>query len=327
MVLGGFPCPNLSAPTPFFLTPAATPCGSPGTGGRTTFGSISSLSAMTTLPSLSMMKPKSMTNNNTDTSERSRARAERKRLAEYSLKPRFEFAFGTWGAETIEWRLDGESIVVLVEQVPNSSGRYTPACIVAIVEHLLNALVKSFPSQAAKDDVDMPSLLSFAPLPAGVVESIRGLTEKLELGKDLLEFLNDCVFFSTSATGERYSRIWQGVHDGATDPNDRERSARRMKAEMLLIQSGSPEIVSITDLVSNLTIDDSVHAQDTMVEPMSPNGSTSSLAPGDTEATTDDEDEATTPDMDQSLVLEVKPDGKQRFGETRSRSLSDSLSV
>jgi hypothetical protein len=211
--------------------------------------------------------------------------------------------------------------------IDSRPGRYTPACIVAIVEHLLNALVKSFPFQAAKDDVDMPSLLSFAPLPAGVVESIRGLTEKLELEKDLLEYLNDCVFFSTSATGEQYSRIWQGVHDGAAHPNDRERSARRMKAEMLLIQSGSPEIVSITDLVSNLTIDINNHAEGSIAEPMSPNGSASSLVPGDTEATTDDEDEATTPDMDQSLVLEAKPDGGKRFGETPLRSLSDSLSV
>ena len=97
---GGFPCPNLSAPTPFSLTPAATPCASPGL--KTSFGSVTSLSALTTLPALNPTKPRVVH------VERLRARAERQRLADYTLKPRFEFAFGTWGSHVIEWRLDGE---------------------------------------------------------------------------------------------------------------------------------------------------------------------------------------------------------------------------
>lgn len=35
-------------------------------------------------------------------------RAERKRLADYALKPRFEYAFGSWAPEDLRWSMDGE---------------------------------------------------------------------------------------------------------------------------------------------------------------------------------------------------------------------------
>lgn len=34
-------------------------------------------------------------------------RAERKRLADYALKPRFEYAFGSWAPEELRWSMDG----------------------------------------------------------------------------------------------------------------------------------------------------------------------------------------------------------------------------
>lgn len=36
-------------------------------------------------------------------------RAERQRLADYALKPRFEYAFGGWAPEQIRWTMEGES--------------------------------------------------------------------------------------------------------------------------------------------------------------------------------------------------------------------------
>ena len=89
---GGFPCPNLSAPTPFFLTPVSTPCHSPGPVNG----------ALSNIPFLSMTKPKPIDPIKLD------ERAERKRLAEYCLKPRFEYAFGSWAPEELRWRLDGK---------------------------------------------------------------------------------------------------------------------------------------------------------------------------------------------------------------------------
>jgi len=94
---GGFPCPNLSAPTPFSLTPAATPCPSPGPT-KSSFGAVQSLTA---IPTLRPNKSKPIDE------QRAKERAERQRLAEYSLKPRFSWAMGSWGAEDVEWRFDG----------------------------------------------------------------------------------------------------------------------------------------------------------------------------------------------------------------------------
>lgn len=34
-------------------------------------------------------------------------RAERKRLAAYALKPRFEYAFGSWAPEVLKWNFEG----------------------------------------------------------------------------------------------------------------------------------------------------------------------------------------------------------------------------
>lgn len=91
--------PNLSAPTPFVLTPATSPCPSPGP----TFGSFPGFA--TGLPNLSLTKPKAK-----KVDDNKVARDERKRLADYNLKPRFEWAFGSWGVEHVAWSFDGTSL-------------------------------------------------------------------------------------------------------------------------------------------------------------------------------------------------------------------------
>lgn len=35
-------------------------------------------------------------------------RADRKRLADYALKPRFEYAFGSWAPEELRWSMYGQ---------------------------------------------------------------------------------------------------------------------------------------------------------------------------------------------------------------------------
>ena len=42
-------------------------------------------------------------------------RAERKRLADYALKPRFEYAFGSWAPEELRWSMDGTSLLLSVQ--------------------------------------------------------------------------------------------------------------------------------------------------------------------------------------------------------------------
>lgn len=99
---GGFPCPNLTAPTPFSLTPATTPAPSPGPH-KTTFGALPGM-PFSGLPALSTIKPKVADDH------RFKDREERRRLADYSLKPRLDYAFGSWGVEELRWRFDGGSI-------------------------------------------------------------------------------------------------------------------------------------------------------------------------------------------------------------------------
>jgi hypothetical protein len=55
------------------------------------------------LPALSTIKPKIADDH------RFKEREERRRLADYSLKLTFEYAFGPWGVEELRWRFDGES--------------------------------------------------------------------------------------------------------------------------------------------------------------------------------------------------------------------------
>jgi hypothetical protein len=56
------------------------------------------------LPALSTIKPKVADDH------RFKDREERRRLADYSLKPRLDYAFGSWGVEELRWRFDGGSI-------------------------------------------------------------------------------------------------------------------------------------------------------------------------------------------------------------------------
>ncbi|KAK8864496.1 hypothetical protein IAR55_001746 [Kwoniella newhampshirensis] len=286
---GGFPCPNLTAPTPFSLTPAATPCPSPGPN-RATFalsrpGSPTaakfSQAPFSGLPALSTTKPRPVDE------ERLKVREERKRLADYTLKPRFEYAFGSWTVEELRWRLDG---------------RYTPACIVSIITHLFRAFDTSFPSCSRKIDVDLPCLLSFTSIPKEIISDLRYLPDKLELDNEVFQWLQDVVCIALPHAAQRHARLWDKAE---VADHHRDRQTRRVKAEMLLLHDNDVDLVSIDELISSTEKDGHLGVPAQNTDMASPARSTASLLPGETEAETEDEREAITPEM--SASPEIRP--------------------
>ncbi|WVF71289.1 hypothetical protein IAT40_006092 [Kwoniella sp. CBS 6097] len=291
VVQGGFPCPNLTAPTPFSLTPAATPCPSPGPA-RGTFGSLS-MSRPTSpahpsgkfpnglssgLPALSTTKPRPVDE------ERLKAREERRRLADYTLKPRFEYAFGSWTVEDLRWRLDG---------------RYTPACIVSIITHLIRAFDTSFPSSSRRFDIDLPSAITFTSVPKGIIDELAALPDKLEVEQDVREYLHDVVFVALGKSNCPAARLWDIEQD-----LEKDRQAQRIKAEMLLLHNQQTEfgLVSLAQLLGQRRDSLGVPAQG--VEFGSPASSNGSILPGETEGPTEDEREAITPEMGSSMLVD-----------------------
>jgi hypothetical protein len=117
---GGYPCPNLYAPTPFAMTPGTTPLPSP----KLAHATFSGLQGMATVhptfpndrPSTPMQSATGLTSIAEIPSHKARhmdpvrlaKRAERKRLAAYCLKPRFDYAFGSWAPERLYWSFEGE---------------------------------------------------------------------------------------------------------------------------------------------------------------------------------------------------------------------------
>ncbi|WVQ80820.1 hypothetical protein IAT38_002927 [Cryptococcus sp. DSM 104549] len=333
VIQGGFPVPNLTAPTPFALTPAATPCPSPGPA-RISFGfsrpgspsphAHSSHSHPHTpfsgLPALSTTKPKPVDE------ERVKAREERRRLADYSLKPRFEYAFGGCKVEELHWRLDG---------------RYTPACILSIITHFFKALDRSFPSSSRKADIPLPSLLAFTSLPASLLPQIASLAGDLELDEELREYLADVGFGATQqTTASPFARVFAGkVEEGV----GREREVKRTKAEMLLLQANGATVVFTEDLSkvgggSTAAAGTTGHAGDTLTLPptattaISPAGSIASLVhtDGDGDAVTEDESEAVTPEDGGSPVVQALEQAVQggkgkEVGVEGERSLGSSM--
>lgn len=91
-IQGGYPIPNLTAPTPQ-VTPFSTPLPSP---------SIKSMNGyFSGLPALSSTKPLPAPGANDE-------RKEKTRLAQYRLQPRFAFAFEGWHAQELRWSFEGE---------------------------------------------------------------------------------------------------------------------------------------------------------------------------------------------------------------------------
>ncbi|WWC62089.1 uncharacterized protein I303_104679 [Kwoniella dejecticola CBS 10117] len=294
VVQGGFPVPNLTAPTPFSLTPAATPCPSPGPA-KTSFGALTMshpASPSTSkfghglssgLPALSTTKPKPIDE------ERLKARAERQRLAEYSLKPRFEYAFGTWTVKELRWRLDG---------------RYTPACKVSIITHLLRAFGTSFPSSSRKADIDLPSIILFTSVPRDIVTEISELPKKLEIDSEVQEYLQDIFFVALDQSHCPASRLWSTSDH---DTQDRIRQGRQIKAEMMLLQDARLDfdLIPLNELIEvhkpTLNLPDSNIGN----QEASPALSDTSILPGETEAPTEDEgEEAITPEFQASPVVD-----------------------
>lgn len=244
-----------------------------------------------------------------------RDKAERKREAEYNLKPRFEWAMGSWGAEAIEWRFDGGSDsadgLVRSRLIP---GRYTPACILASVEHFLRSLNKSFPHACAKTEARLPSLISLAPLPASAITPIRELIDKLELQPDVVTYLVDSAFFSTTDE-TRHARLFE---DSVPGSDDASRQARRLKAEMLLLQIHQSEIVPLRDILGEVPV--SPQRSDSMSD------SAGSLSHAEDAETEDEDGEAVTPDMTASQILPSAPTASDKT-EINEMSPSSSLVI
>ena len=177
-----------------------------------------------------------------------------------------------------------------------TSGRYTPACILASVERFVKALDKSFPYACSKTEARLPALLSLAPLPLSAIRPMRELVDKLELQPEVITYLVDSVFFSTSDES-RHARLFEGlVAKSDTAP----RQTNRFKAEMLLLQIQGTTIVPLKDILCEL--------------PVSPQPSDSSHSAGSLvraeDGETDEEGEAVTPDMMASEVFSSTAQGK-----------------
>ncbi|WVR09792.1 hypothetical protein IAU60_006868 [Kwoniella sp. DSM 27419] len=351
VVQGGFPCPNLTAPTPFSLTPATTPCPSPGPT-KTTFGSLTmsrpaspevnrgnlsrshttSSSYKSSLPALSANRPK------IGDETKVKARQERQRLAEYTLQPRFEYAFGTWAVEDLRWRLDG---------------RYTPKCIVTILTHFFRAIGSSFPSASLKTHIDLPSAITFTSVPKGVIQELRSLLDTLQMDDEVRTYLQDTVFVTLDRRDCPAARLWDGGVDVDADAEctelseddeiaapsnahsaQRHRQGRRFKAELLLLQDiggTSFEVVSLPELLG-VPSDLSTRAADHSLGVPAHNGlglgaatataspaiSDCSVLPGESEAT-EDTDEALTPELGASP--RVHPAASIRSLETQTKNV------
>lgn len=120
--------------------------------------------------------------------------------------------------------------------------------------------------------------------------------DKLELQPEVITYLVDSVFFSTSDES-RHARLFEGlVAKSDTAP----RQTNRFKAEMLLLQIQGTTIVPLKDILCEL--------------PVSPQPSDSSHSAGSLvraeDGETDEEGEAVTPDMMASEVFSSTAQGK-----------------
>ena len=184
---------------------------------------------------------------------------------------------------------DGDLTVNLPEGMTDTKGRYTPACILAIITNLFQALASSYPSASHRLDIDMPSLLTFTPIPESILSEIRSLPVNLELPADLCVYLSDTMLVSTD--GIDYCRLWGGS-------DDRNSQTRRLKAELLLTSDGL-KIISAPSGAAEIPT-----SPETLLS--SPCESLSSLV--QTDAPTEDEVEATTPDLSATLFVEPMRD-------------------
>jgi hypothetical protein len=128
--IGGYPCPNLYAPTPFATTPGHTPLPSPKMSHATFSGLQGMATVQPTFPNdrpTTPLQPLTLgltafpevpthKSRHTDPA-RLAQRAERKRLCAYALKPRFDYAFGSWAPEKLDWSFEGMSKSISVDVV------------------------------------------------------------------------------------------------------------------------------------------------------------------------------------------------------------------
>lgn len=161
-------------------------------------------------------------------------RAERYRLASYALKPRFEYAFGPWAPKVLKWSFEG----MIRQCIELTIGRYTPAAIKTIITSLVKAFTSTFSSACEDLELDLPSLFALRPVPVGLIDVLRQVIQE-ETPSDVMEYLQDVMFVGTTS----FARLF----DDYTG-DDRDRQARRLKAEMLLMGDKST-IVSLDALM------------------------------------------------------------------------------
>lgn len=163
------------------------------------------------LPSLSSTKPAPAAPFNEE-------KKEKKRLAQYSLKPRFAYAFEAWHAQELRWSFEGN---------------YTNPCILTAVSHL----VKHIDSLIETENTEsLPCALTLFPLSESILPSLRDLPASLDLSETTKSYLADVVFISLVDAPTTLSRIFQVDDETNTDPT------RRFKADMLVLASPSTEI-------------------------------------------------------------------------------------
>lgn len=224
-------------------------------------------------------------------------RDERKRLAEYSLTPRWEFAFGTWGVGEIRWKFDGELKVTKCETTADGLGRFTPVAIKTILTNLFSALDDTYPSTSHKVHRDMPSLLTFSPVPMALFDELKSLSTS-DFDR-LAEHLGDVAFVSTDSA--RFARLF----DGDAEPEARYRAEKRLRAEAMLLRNGLAQIVHTDQLAlpsSDKEADGLAAPANKQVLETSPSQSFMSLSNDETDTGSDD-DEAQTPPMESSIHM------------------------
>jgi hypothetical protein len=167
-----------------------------------------------------------------------------------------------------------------------TEGRYTPAAVKTIITSLVKAFTSTFPSSCENLELDLPSLFALRPVPVGLIDELRQVIQE-ETPSDVMEYLQDVMFIGTNS----FARLF----DDYTG-DDRDRQARRLKAEMLLMGNKST-IVSLDSLMGKATL----APVPTSVDMVSPAYSYSSLT-NDTEYASDPE--ALTPDLQSSEMFD-----------------------
>lgn len=188
-----------------------------------------------------------------------------------------------------------------------------------MISRLLEALSDTFPSTSHNVHRDLPSLLTFSPVPVDLFQPL------LDLPKDrLMTRLADSAFVSTDSTS------WARLFDtGEPEDEDQYRKSQRLRAEMMLLASGQAEVVDINQLrsthangksagatlpVSSGLAVSSQQSESTVFTGVSPAYSMGSLSQGEGDSPSDEDDMAQTPPLGESIEMPQQAIGEGALG-------------